>query len=315
MLAQNRTNNSLTSFYMISLFLIFVKERSYMKKSKWFEREEKQRITPDWVRMNCKLTSREMKLLKIIYDRKLVRRDHLEVISEDYRYLGDNRSIIMSRSIKRMYRKMCIDKAYEPREYGKGYSPCIVTLDRAGSILLNVAHKRRLAHKKSLVNGREIIIRTLPINYKHINGINRLEVETILFCDKTNNILKTWEHEVSKKFHYGMEEVHVIPDVFTEMHIHGKKILAFIEFDTGSENIRRKLNFPIINDKLIKYRKYKLSKLWTDECEYFPIILFVTEDERRISYFNKKCKEHGLQGFGIWHENYGDFLAHLGNIV
>jgi hypothetical protein len=47
----------------------------------------------------------------------------------------------------------------------------------------------------------------------------------------------------------------------------------------------------------------------------FPILLLVTEDDRRIPYFNAKCKENGVTGFGVYHENYSVFLEHLAKMV
>jgi hypothetical protein len=96
----------------------------------WFERNEIQKVTLDWVKTNCNLTTREEEVLQLVYDRKLVRRDHLEVISESYRNAGENRTILINRAIKKMYKKMCIDKIHEAQEIGKGSKPCIVSVDK-----------------------------------------------------------------------------------------------------------------------------------------------------------------------------------------
>lgn len=210
---------------------------------------------------------------------------------------------------------MIFDKVHEVQQIGKGNTPCIVSLDRAGSILLGVPHKKRITHRKTTFKGEDYITRILPLNYKHIFGINRTEVETILFCERTDNKILQWKHEVASEFIYGGVKILFIPDVFVELKLKAKQFLAFIEYDTGSENLRSKNDFPIIHEKLKNYKKYKKSNLWVDEYRYFPMILLVTEDDKRIEYFNDKCRELGLQGFGIYYENYTKWLDSLINII
>ncbi|MFQ3543621.1 replication-relaxation family protein [Halobacillus rhizosphaerae] len=285
-------------------------------KKGWFERNEIQRVTLDWVKQNCKFTNREMELLQIIYDRKLVRRDHLEIISESYRKAGKNRTVLLNRAIKKMYTKMCLDKIHEAQELGRGNTPCLVALDKGGSLLLGVPHKRRISHKvRHSKGGEDYVYRSLPINFRHINGVNKTEVETILFCDSLNYQLVQWVHEMKIVFHYAGEKITLIPDILMELDIKGKKFLAFIEYDTGSENYRYSSQFPVIRDKIIKYKKCMLSDTLKKDYNYFPMLLLVTEDGKRINYFNEKCQEMGIKGFGVFHENYQDFLRHLSTII
>jgi hypothetical protein len=284
-------------------------------RGSWYERKEIEKVTLDWVKTNCKLTSREIELLQLVYDRKLVRRDHLEIISESYRNLGDSRTRLLNRAIKKLYQNMCLDKVHEVQEIGRGNTPCIVGLDKGGSMLLSVPHKKRISHRKSIVNGNTYITRMLPANFRHINGVNQLEVDTILFCEETENELIGWHHEKPQELHYGQEKVVVIPDVRMELKMREKPFYAFIEYDTGSENRGYKDRFPTIHEKIIKYRKFKASKLWVEEYPYFPMLLLVTEDDKRIPFFNQKCKENKLQGFGVYSESYVKFLKHLANMV
>lgn len=277
----------------------------------WYEREEIQKITVDWVKMNCILTEREKELLQLVYDRKLVRRDHLEIISQSYRNLGLSRTVLLNRAIKKMYKKMVLDKAHEEQEIGKGNKPSIVAIDKAGSMILDVPHKRRIIHRRSTFKGEYYVTRCLPSNYRHINGVNNTEVETILLCEETANKIVKWEHEKPLVFHHSGEKIHLIPDVFVEMDIDGKQLLFYLEYDTGSENHRYTTNFPIIHDKIIKYKKYRASRLWEEHHALFPLILLVTEDDKRVQYFRQKCKELGLKGFGVYHENYKDALKIL----
>jgi hypothetical protein len=211
-----------------------------------------------------------------------------------------------------MFHQMLLDKVHEVQEIGKGNTPSIVSIDKGGSIILGVPHKKRIAHHTSIVKGIHYITRILPSNYKHINGVNQTEVDTILLCEETNNDILRWELEVATNFKYGGEDILFIPDIFMEIRLkNDRRLLAFIEYDTGSENHRNKTDFPVIYDKLVNYRKYKMSSLWEEHYKYFPMVLLVTEDDKRIPYFNNKCQELELQGMGIYHENYTRVLRRL----
>lgn len=283
-------------------------------KASWYEREEIEKVTIDWVKTNCRITERERELLRLVYDRKLVRRDHLEVISESYRHLGSNRTRLMNRSIKKLYQSLIFDKTHEAQIYGRGNTPSIIALDRGGSLLLNVQHKRRIPYNKYIVNDKTFYRKKLPANYRHINGINQLEVDTILLCEETGNQILGWHHESPQELHFGGERIILIPDIGLHLKLKEKPFYAFVEYDTGSENRGYKDRFPIIHDKIIKYRKFKASKLWIETYPYFPMLLFVTEDERRIDFFNNECEANKLQGFGIYYKNYSKWLRHLFNM-
>lgn len=240
----------------------------------------------------------------------MVRRDMLEIISPSYRNLGSSRTRLMNRSVNKLFTNMCLDKVHEKQEFTSGNTPAILSLDRAGSLILGIPHKQRIKHIKSIVNGQTRITRRLPANYRHIHGVNQLEVDTILFCEETGNEIVRWVHEKPQELHYGNEKVVVIPDVGLELKVRQKPFYAFIEYDTSSENSGYK-EPPIIRDKVIKYKKYKLSRLWESEYPRFPFLIFVGEDEKRIEFWNRKCKENGLLGIGVYYENYRTFLERL----
>lgn len=281
----------------------------------WYERKEVQKVTLDWLKMNRHPTEREIELLKLIHERKLVSRNHLEVISPSYRYAGKYRANILNTSIKNLFTTMYIDKMHEKQKLGSGNKPCIVALDRAGSLFLGVPHRQRIAQEKVKVKGREHVFRGLPNYFRHVNGINQLEVDTILLSECSDLELVKWKHEMCQSFHFGNEEISVIPDVYALMRFRGKPMHFYIEYDTGSEDRGRKDHFPTIYNKIMKYRKYKVSELWREHADTFPTILFVTEDDKRIDYFTKKCRENGLKGWGIWHENYSEFIEHYASLV
>ncbi|AYP68231.1 replication initiation by nicking [Bacillus phage vB_BcoS-136] len=285
-------------------------------RSGWYSRKEIQKVTLDWLKTNCRLTEREREILRIVQERKLVRRDHLEIICPSYRDLN-SRTRLINRAIRKLFNKMCLDKVHEEQKVGKGNTPCIVSLDRGGSLLLNVPHKKRISHEKKTIKGIDYIFRHLPTNFRHINGVNQLEVDTILFCEETGSEMLEWVHEKPVKMVYRGETKTLIPDISMCLRFNtepSKPFYAFLEFDTGSENIRYK-EPPIIRDKIIKYKIYKLSKLWTDYYPYFPTLLFVTEDEGRINFFNNKCKENGIAGVGIYHENYTKALHKIATML
>lgn len=260
-------------------------------------------------------------MLQLIYDRKLVRRDSLEIISKSYRNAGNNRTILLNRAIKKLYRHRILDKVHEVQKIGRGNTPSIVAIDKGGSMLLGVPHKPRITQKKSIIKGIPYITRILPSNFRHIHGVNQTEVKTILFCEETGNSILMWKHEVATNFFYNGENILFIPDVLYILEINGKTFPIFLEFDTGSEGIRQK-EPKVILDKIVKYRKYKSSKLWLDEDwqnllhkPLFPLLLFVTEDHRRIPFFNKKSKENGVWAYGVYHDNYYEFMKKIATLV
>jgi hypothetical protein len=281
----------------------------------WYEREEIQKVTLDWIKVNCKLTEREKELLQIVYDRKLVRRDHLEIISPSYRKIKTNRTRLLNRAIKKLYKGMVFDKIHEEQDIGKGNNPCICAIDKAGSLMLGKSHRRRIIHKRSTHKGQYYIERSLPNNYRHINGVNQTEVDTILFCEEIGCKVVQWKHEVASRFQFNGEEILFIPDVFCELDINGNHLLLFIEYDTGSENFRYKSNFPIIHEKIIKYRRYYKSNLWKESYNSFPLVLLITEDEKRIEYWNKTSKELGIRGVGVYVDKYVNVLRRLVEMV
>jgi hypothetical protein len=259
--------------------------------------------------------------LQLIYDRKLIRRDHLEIISESYRHTGANRTRLLNKSLKKMYQSMCIDKIHEKQEIGKGNNPSIVGVDKGGSILLGVAHKKRIAHKKTIFKGNEYIVRSLPINFRHINGVNQIEIDTILFCDKYDFKILMWDLEKPKSFMYNQERITLIPDITMILSVKGEPFVAFIEFDTGSEGLRQK-EPAVIRDKIIKYKMYKKTNLWMREewqkqftNPVFPLLMFVTEDDKRVCFFNRKSKELGVKALGMYSENYTKVIERIITLI
>lgn len=286
----------------------------------WYEREEIKKVTLDWVDGNCKLTQREKELLPLIYDRKLVRRDHLEIISPSYRKLK-NRTSLLNRAIKKLYKQMVLDKVHEKQEIGKGSNPAIVSIDKAGALILEKPFRKRIIHNKSKLKGEEYIVRRLPINYRHVNGVNSLEVQTILLCEEYGYELVMWELEQMRAFNYNNDRILLIPDVLMLLKINESYLVCFIEYDTGSEGLREK-EPKVIEDKIIKYKRYKSSMLWENEewqryfsDRVFPVVLFATLDNKRINFVNERSKELGVQILALHSDNYRIVLERLIKII
>lgn len=242
----------------------------------------------------------------------MVSRDLLEVMLPSYRNISNSTRVI-NRSIKKLFTNMFLDKVHEKQQLGKGNSPCIVSLDRAGAVLLGVPFRRRIIHNRKIIHGEEYIFRSLPSNYRHIHGVNRCEIDTILICEEVGGEIYEWAHEKPVELHYATEKVVVIPDVVIRLKFNTGQFCAFLEYDTGSEDIRCK-EPKTIKEKILKYRKYKSSEIWKNNFSDFPILLFVTEDAERINFFNNKCEENGILGIGIYYKNYKDVLRRMAKL-
>lgn len=295
----------------------------------WYERQEVSRINLDWVKMNCKnITTREMKLLEIVEKRKLIRRDHLELLHPDYRK-NKYSTNVLNRSLSKLFESHCIDKIHEQQELMKGNTPAIISLDRAGAILLNEQRiinndevkpfKLRIKHYEKKIHGEIMTFRTLPTNFPHIHAVNELEIETRKLCGLygCNRLFWYLEEENLKKFKFNGEWVILKPDVFVIIIHNDKPILFFIEYDTGSEDFRYKTNFPTLKKKLEKYYHYKLTGIWTKEKwakiidTDFPLLLFVTEDKKRIKYLRDKGVEFRLDIEVLLKNDYNKLLSYI----
>lgn len=294
-----------------------------MKKRKgWYDRTEQPRVTADWVKLNCRsITDREMEILRIVHKRKYVRRDHLEWIHPDFRVIENqgSRVTVLNRSITKLFEKMCLDKVHEQTGYKEGNKPCIIALDKAGAILLKTPFYRRIKQRKTFKDGQlHVHSREVPIQFLHVNGINQLEVDTIKFCIENNWKLVRWDIENTRKFSSGAEKIRLTPDVFAIFGFGNKPIISFLEYDTGTEDKGNSKKFPMIDDKLNKYKKFLQSGQWMKEGWYkrlkgagFPLLIFVTEDKKRVEFVEKRGKELGLQLEVVLSQDYNSLLNKL----
>jgi hypothetical protein len=288
------------------------------KRTGWYDRIEHSKISQEWVRLHCKnVTKRELELLKIVYYRKLLRRDHLEIIHSGYRNLSQ-RTNVLNRSINKLFSLSCLDKVHEEAEFMKGNFPAILSVDRAGAILINKPYKQRIPTKKRVIGNETIIFREIPNSLIHTNGINKLEVDTILFTEEHGYKFK-WrlERDNYKEFFWNKEKIGLKPDVLLILNADNKIYFFFIEYDTGTEDNRHAKNFPTLLHKMENYHKYKSIGQWKSEDwakkfnAPFPLVLFVTEDEKRIEYIKEKGGKIGLRVDAVLSSNYIEGLASL----
>lgn len=260
-----------------------------------------------------------MELLHIIQRRKLVRRDHLEIISPEYRYLKD-RTRTLNKSLSKLFQRMCIDKYHEEMEYMAGDSPAIIALDRAGTILLSrylnkdLRHSKKIDHIKKIYGNKTYYIRKLAVPFAHIHGVNQLEFETINLCEEIGANLLVWNLEYENYRKYGADqEAGIKPDVFMIIRVDNKPFVAYIEYDNGTEDKHQTKSIPYLTDKLKKYRMYMLSKEWGREnwfdlYPHFPPIIFVVQTKQRVGVLEEKAKELKLNLIAITKDNYQHML-------
>jgi hypothetical protein len=146
-------------------------------------------------------------------------------------------------------------------------------------------------------------------------------VETIILCESKGFEIVKWQIEKPRAFTYNGENIQLIPDVLMILKIREKPFVAFIEFDTGSEGLRQK-EPVIIRDKIIKYKKYKSSNLWIGEewqkdmvNPVYPLVLFVTQDNNRVQFFNDKAQELRVKGLALYYEKYTDVLKGITTLI
>jgi hypothetical protein len=253
-----------------------------------------------------------MKILKEVNYRKLVSREHLEYIIEEYRNLKSS-TRVLNKSLSKLYLKHCLDKCHEEMEYGTGNAPAIYSLDRAGAILLDVPFKPRFVKRENVKNHN--LFTVLPSNWKHIQKVNELEIITLKKCFEVGAELIRWDLEEVNRVVIPTNKgnVTLISDVITLINNKNKPMLYFVEFDTGNEDFRYATQFPTLKEKIEKYHTYKISGLWKDKWFArigFPTIVFVTLDRKRIKYLQSLFSKLQLSAYVLEFEQYEKWLSH-----
>lgn len=231
------------------------------------ERQEVKQITKRWVMDNCtNVTERDMGMLKILANRRLLRRDHIQSLypkfpSTDY----------LNKRLSILYNKHIIDRIYPPVGMGKGSSKQHICLDRAGIILLGMDKYNKPIQYDTEGN------KSLFMGWKHRIALNDYECRIREYCNSHDLSIIKIESEKDHPYH----NTKIIPDIFLFIKNNTKGHLFFIEVDLGTEDL------PYVKDKMQGYVNYYMSKSWIREKwarvfknPTYPQVIFLTEEGR-----------------------------------
>lgn len=251
-----------------------------------WERQEIHQVTRQWVQENCQnVTARDLHLGKMLLKRRIMRRDQIQFLHPGFRDLA-NPEVQVNRRLRVLYDCHFIDRAFPAIAPGTGSSQAVVALDRAGAIMLEAPFKRVIRHQR---DGKGNIQRILPPDYRHTLAIHDFEISLLKHCFATGTELLRWriEYENQRRFVFNGEHV-IRPDGFGIVRLpNGKGKAFFFEYDTGTEDYRCRNSFKRLTAKLKAYAAYRDSGVWLQEdwgrmLKEFPLLLFLTEDKKRI---------------------------------
>jgi hypothetical protein len=261
--------------------------------NKRIERPEVKLISKQWVRENCRnVTDRDLGLIKAVYQRRLVRRDQIEILYPEFPSTD-----FLNKRLTKLYKQHIIDRTYPPVGLGEGSSKQHICLDRAGAILLGIEKYNKPINPD----------KTLPLGWEHRIALN--EYECII-----RQTVKLLGAEIKL---YQVEQPHayldtkLIPDINCLITCNGKGYLFFIEVDLGTEDI------PYVKRKLDSYVDYYMSREWLKEpwarvfkIPTFPRVLFLTENKRtkRQNSLQEHTKDSGVNFLIDFHENFREIL-------
>ncbi len=265
-----------------------------------YERPEIKQITKQWVRENCKnITDRDLGLLNLIANRRIVRRDQIQTL-----YPVFPSADFLNKRLKILYNKHVIDRIYPPVGVNKGSAKQHICLDRAGAILLGMEKYNKPIHIDQ--NGQK----ALPLGWEHRIAINEYECRTKKICGKLG--AKAVLIHTEKPYIYN--DTRVIPDLTCVINHNNKGYVFFIEVDLGTEDL------PYIKKKIDSYTDYYLSKTWLKEKwarifknPKFPRVLFMTEDGRvkRQNTLQEYTKESSIRFVIDFHENFESIVESI----
>lgn len=265
-----------------------------------YYRPEVKQITKQWVRENCKnLTERDMGLLKVIHQHRIIRRDQLQVLYPEFPSTD-----FLNKRLKMLYQKHLIDRIYPAVGLGKGSPKQHLCIDRAGAIVLEIEKFNKPIQTDA--DG----LKSLPLGWEHRMMVNDYKCAIVESCKKVGAQLKMCTIEKP----YLFNDTKIIPDI-TCLIIHkGKGYTFFIEVDLGTEDT------AYIKRKVDNYKDYYLSKRWHTEkwaqvfkTPTFPQVLFFTENGR---IKRKNSIEEYTEGSSIgfvygFHEHFKSSLINL----
>lgn len=270
------------------------------QRLKRWEREEVAQVSRAWVDQNCRhrVTERDLQLARILVRRRLLRRDQIGVLVPGFRGLSKVDALV-NRRLRVLFDCHVLDRAFPRVLPGCGSSQAVVALDRAGAILLDAPFKRLIRHEQDR-SGR--IHRVLPLDYLHTLGVNDFEVSLVRWCLASSVELLRWrvDFENVRRFQFNGER-QLRPDGFGILRYpDGSGKAFFLEYDTGSEDIRARNRFKKLTEKFKAYAAFKASGAWMQEdwarlLRDFPLLVFLTEDARRVAPLREITTTLGLR--------------------
>lgn len=271
------------------------------QRLKRWEREEVTQISASWVDENCRhrVTDRDLELGRLLVKRRLLRRDQVEILHPGFRGLSQSAAVV-NRRLRILFDCHFIDRAFPRVMPGAGSSQAVISIDRAGAHLLDEPFKRVIKHQKDRLGNIE---RILPADYKHTLGVNDFECSLVLGSERHGCELLRWrvEHQNLRRFNYNGDQ-QLRPDGFGIVRLaNGKGRAFFVEYDTGSEDIRSRRRFKKLEAKFKAYAAFKSSGAWTQEdwaqsLKKFPALVFLTEDKKRVEPLREIMKTLGIRG-------------------
>jgi hypothetical protein len=246
------------------------------------KRLPKSELSLDWAKANVELTDRKKKILEILRTHRLLTIDQLEYFHPDFGHQSQSQ-LLLRRDINKLHEVYFVDKAIKkPIVQWDGFikKTMVIAMGELGSQYVGWPnHYERIRYE----NGKPI----LPKTAHHILRIHDMEIQTRELLKKMNVDVKAWVFESRKVIDHpnGLN-----PDAFCMMHDRetGKYYTAFLEYDTGKDDLGRRKKFPNLTKKIDRYKEIKDWNGWYQKQisqaseNKFPMIFFVTEDPKRL---------------------------------
>lgn len=238
-------------------------------------------VSKTWVEENSQnLTSRDEGLLKIIHQKRYLKRDQIEIL---YPHFASTN--VLNRRLKTLFEKHFIDRFYPSVRTGEGSSQQYVCLDRAGAVLFDLGPFR-----KPIRYGPEGE-RYLPQDWRHHSLI--IDAECAIRKEFDVVLMEQEERRI-----FGRDRI-LIPDILTIVRVQNKGGAFFLEVDMGTEDI------GIIREKVERYKQYYWSRAWMREkwvglfkAPIFPSLIFLNNSsEQRREAIRRCTKESNLLVF------------------
>ncbi|MEK4799999.1 replication-relaxation family protein [Thermoactinomyces sp. FSL K6-2592] len=262
--------------------------RNYYRRKSVAKRD----LSLDWLRSQISLTDKDRQTLAILAKHRLMSIDQLMYWHPDFGRQKRAKALLQ-RHINRLHQFYLIDKKdhlYHQQLDGTTKRTIFVSLGELGVQAVGWRHYPRRIRYHS--NGSV----SITPRYYHIARVCDLSILTNELFKKMGLEIEWWEVECKALIGHPNQ---LSPDALCVAFDHqtGKRFSFFIEFDTGSDDVNRKVKFPKLNKKFNRYREVKL---WDDfytsdisriSANPFPYLMFVTEEKRRFPLVPRLLEE------------------------